>query len=77
MASDNDWYSDESDETFYREEESRMWNEMGELNNDIIATWDYIKNKIIEVKAMEKKYIEMDEAWQSYCRGGHSNDETC
>jgi|TARA_R100001530_G_scaffold5375_1_gene6665 hypothetical protein len=67
MASDNDWYSDESDETFYREKESRMWSEMGELNNDIIATWDYIKQKIIEVKVMEKKYIDMEENWNEYC----------
>ena len=67
MASDNDWYSDESDEAFYREKESRMWDEMGELNNDIIATWEFIKEKTIEVKKMEEKYRDMEEDWNVYC----------
>ena len=67
MASDNDWYSDESDETFYREKESRMWDEMGKLNNDIIATWEFIKEKTREVKKMEEKYRDMEEDWNAYC----------
>lgn len=67
MASDNDWYSDESDETFYREKEGRMWEEMGELNNDIIDMWNMIKEKTIEVKKMEEKYRDMEEDWNAYC----------
>mgnify|MGYP003148423723 FL=1 len=67
MASDNDWYSDDSDETFYREKESRMWDEMGELNNDIIATWEFIKEKTREVKKMEEKYRDMEKDWNDYC----------
>ena len=63
MASDNDWYSDESDETFYREQESKLWNELGELNNEIIYQWDLIKTKTVDVKKLEKKYEDMEEQW--------------
>ncbi len=35
MASDNDWYSDESDETFYRERESNLYNTIVNLHNSI------------------------------------------
>lgn len=67
MASDNDWYSDESDETFYKEKESKMRFDMGELNEVIIEMWNIIKEKTIEVKKMEDKYIQMEEDWNTYC----------
>ena len=67
MASDNDWYSDESDETFYKEEEGRMWDEMGKLNDNIIYMWDIINQKTREVKKMEEKYRDMEKDWNNYC----------
>jgi len=67
MASDNDWYSDESDEAFYEKREGEMWEEMRELNEDIIDMWDFIKQKTIEVKKMEEKYRDMKEHWEAYC----------
>lgn len=67
MASDNDWYSDESDETFHKEQELKMWEEMGELNDNIIYMWDIINQKIREVKKMEDKYKDMEEDWNAYC----------
>lgn len=67
MASDNDWYSDESDETFHKEQELKMWEEMGELNDNIIYMWDIINQKIREVKKMEDKYKDMEEDWNVYC----------
>jgi hypothetical protein len=63
MTSDNDWYSDESDETFYKEKESKMWNELGELNNEIIYQWDLIRKKTVDVKKLEKKYEDLEEKW--------------
>ena len=63
MASDNDWYSDESDETFYREKENKMWNKLGELNNDIIHQWDLIRKKTILVQKLEKEYEDLEERW--------------
>jgi len=35
MASDNDWYSDESDETFYKERQSNLYNKIVDLHNSI------------------------------------------
>tara|TARA_R110002020_G_scaffold221363_1_gene429386 strand:- start:540 stop:749 length:210 start_codon:yes stop_codon:yes gene_type:complete len=63
MASDNDWYSDESDETFYKEKEDRMRYDMLRLNEEIIETWNIIKEKTIQVKKMEEKYTKMEDVW--------------
>tara|TARA_R100001594_G_C4030369_1_gene261111 strand:- start:764 stop:970 length:207 start_codon:yes stop_codon:yes gene_type:complete len=37
MASDNDWYSDESDETFRRNKEGEMYSKLVELHNSICS----------------------------------------
>ena len=63
MASDNDWYSDESDERHYRKKASKLWDELGELNNDIVFYWDEIRKKTLEVKDLEKTYVKLEEKW--------------
>ena len=67
MASDNDWYSDESDEAFYKEKEDRMRYDMLRLNEEIIEVWNIIKEKTKEVKKMEEKYRDMEKGWNAYC----------
>jgi len=67
MASDNDWYSDESDEAFYKEKADRIRSDMLTLNEEIIESWNIIKEKAIQVKKMEKKYALMEEDWNKFC----------
>tara|TARA_R100000458_G_scaffold55843_1_gene60204 strand:+ start:264 stop:443 length:180 start_codon:yes stop_codon:yes gene_type:complete len=54
--------------------QERMWDEMMELNDKIIAQWEKIRDNTISVKEMEEKYIELDEIWQKEV---YSNDKTC
>ena len=63
MASDNDWYSDESDERHYRKKASKLWDELGELNNDIVFYWDEIRKKTLEVQDLENTYTKLEEKW--------------
>ena len=66
MASDNDWYSDESDEAFYRAKEASMWEKMGRLNDEIVHRWEQIKEKTNVVKKMEEEFVKLDEEWNTY-----------
>ena len=62
MASDNDWYSDESDETFRRNKEGEMYSEIVALHNSICAyeeCGEKVPAKWIkELSELEKKYKE-------------------
>jgi len=66
MASDNDWYSDESDEAFYRAKEASMWEKMGRLNDEIVHRWEQIKEKTNVVKKMEEEFVKLDEEWNTF-----------
>ena len=71
MASDNDWYSDESDEAFYRAKETSMWEKMGRLNDEIVHRWEQIKEKTNDVKKMEEDFVKMDEEWNTFMEWKH------
>ena len=62
MASDNDWYSDESDETFHKEREANLYSKIVNLHNSICAheaCGDEVPDKWFkELSELKKKYKE-------------------
>ena len=57
MASDNDWYSDESDETFHRDKEMKLYCDLVTLNNGICAQLEEIDERIEWAKEDKAKLV--------------------
>tara|TARA_R110000824_G_C14948550_1_gene650666 strand:+ start:440 stop:652 length:213 start_codon:yes stop_codon:yes gene_type:complete len=66
MASDNDWYSDESDETFYANKDAEF-NETVRTIEEIISTnWEVVDKRIADIKKLENDLLRMRREYSGY-----------
>lgn len=59
MASDNDWYSDESDKTFYANMDIQFHEAARKIEEIINLNWQEVDKRIAEVKKLEKDLIRL------------------
>lgn len=67
MATCNDWYSDESDESHYRETENKLYEKLGELGSELHYLDEHIKDKLREYNKLKLKYNKAEKEWNEYC----------
>jgi len=59
MASDNDWYSDESDETFYNNQKAEFNEAVRTIEEIIITNWEVVDKRIAEIKKLENDLLKL------------------